>query len=134
MPHYTASPRTGTPWRAALAGLAALAVLALPATLPAAGPGTPPAPTPPVAQVAAGPQVHIDNFQFSPATLTVPQGTTVTWTNQDDMVHTVTSATRVFSSASLETDDLFSYTFTTPGTYTYFCKLHPHMTATVIVQ
>lgn len=133
MPHYTASPQTGTPWRAALAGLAALAVLALPAALFAGGPPSLPA-TPQVAKVAAGPQVHIDNFQFSPATLTIPTGTTVTWTNQDDMVHTVTSATRVFSSASLETDDLFSYTFTTPGTYTYFCKLHPHMTATVIVQ
>jgi plastocyanin len=134
MQSHTASPQSGPPWRAALLGLAALAVLALPAAIFAAGPGAPPAPPPQVAKVAAGPQVHIDNFQFSPATLTIPPGTTVTWTNQDDMVHTVTSASKVFSSASLETDDIFSYTFTTPGTYTYFCKLHPHMTATVIVQ
>ena len=133
MQSHPASSHSGTPWRAALAGLAALAVLGLPAALLAGGPQALPA-TPQVAKVAAGPQVHIDNFQFSPATLTVPKGTTVTWTNQDDMVHTVTSATRVFSSASLETDDIFAYTFTTPGTYTYFCKLHPHMTATVIVQ
>ncbi len=127
------SPQTGTTWRAALAGIAALASLAFPAALLAGGPQSHPA-TPQVATVAAGPQVHIDNFQFSPPTLTVPKGTTVTWTNQDDMVHTVTSVAQVFSSASLETDDTFSYTFTTPGTYTYFCKLHPRMTATVIVQ
>ncbi len=133
MQSHTASPLSRTPWRAALAGIAALAVLALPAALLAGGRQSLPA-TPRVAKVAAGPQVHIDNFQFSPATLTVPKGTTVTWINQDDMVHTVTSAAQVFSSASLETDDSFSYTFTTPGTYTYYCKLHPRMTATVIVQ
>jgi plastocyanin len=133
MQSYTASPHAATTWRAALAGIAALAFLALPATLLAGGPQSLPA-TPQVAKVAAGPQVHIDNFQFSPATLTVPKGTTVTWTNQDDMVHTVTSAAQTFSSASLETDDTFSFTFTTPGTYSYFCKLHPRMTATVIVQ
>lgn len=133
MQSHTPSPHSGTTWRAALAGIAALAFLALPAALLAGGPQSLPA-APQVAKVAAGPQVHIDNFQFSPATLSVPKGTTVTWTNQDDMVHTVTSSDRVFSSASLETDDTFSYTFTTPGTYTYFCKLHPHMTATVIVQ
>ncbi|HYL81988.1 MAG TPA: cupredoxin family copper-binding protein, partial [Candidatus Acidoferrum sp.] len=122
-----------TAWRAALASLGALALFAIPATLLAAGPGAPPAPSQQVAKVD-GPEVRIDNFQFSPATLTVPKGTTVTWVNQDDMVHTVTSAAQAFSSASLETDDTFSYTFTTPGTYTYFCRLHPRMTATVIVQ
>jgi plastocyanin len=129
----TASPQSHPTWRTALAGLAALASLALPAPLFAAGPGTPAAPAQQVAKVE-NPHVIIDNFQFSPATLTVPKGTTVTWDNQDDMVHTVTSAEKVFSSASLETDQSFTYTFTTPGTYTYFCKLHPHMTATVIVQ
>jgi len=126
------SARTASPWRAVLAGVAALAVLALPAALIAAGP--PSLASPQQVAKVAGPQVHIDNFQFSPATLTVSAGTTVLWTNQDDMVHTVTSSDRVFSSPSLETDQTFTFTFTKPGTYTYFCKLHPRMTATVIVQ
>jgi plastocyanin len=80
------------------------------------------------------PQVAIANFAFSPATLTVASGTTVTWTNQDDMVHTVTAADRAFSSTGLETGGTYAHTFTAPGTYTYFCALHPRMTATVIVQ
>ncbi|HSB71470.1 MAG TPA: cupredoxin family copper-binding protein [Candidatus Methylomirabilis sp.] len=132
MSSHIPSSHRPSPWRRALAGAAALAVLALPALLFAAGPQ----PLPLSQQVAkvTGPQVHIDNFQFTPAALTVPAGTTVTWTNQDDMVHTVTSADQVFSSPSLETDEAFTYTFTKPGIYTYFCKLHPRMTATVIVQ
>jgi plastocyanin len=123
---------TATIWRSRLAGVAALIVLATPASLIAAEPPSLPPPSQ-IAQGAAS-QVSIDNFQFSPATLTVPTGTTVTWTNRDDMVHTVTSTTRVFSSSSLETDATFSYTFTSPGTYSYFCALHPRMTATVIVK
>ena len=83
---------------------------------------------------AAGPGITIDNFAFGPDTLTVPVGTTVTWTNQDDMVHTVTSKTKVFSSPGLNTGESFSYTFTAPGTYPYFCALHPRMTATVVVK
>jgi plastocyanin len=86
-----------------------------------------------VSQVEA-PQVTIDNFTFSPPTLTVSVGTTVTWTNQDDMVHTVTEANRLFSSKSLETGDVYAHTFATPGTYSYFCALHPRMTATIIVK
>ena len=105
MQSHPASLHSGTPWRAALIGAAVLGLFAIPAALLAAGGPRPLYVEQQVAKVAAGPQVHIDNFQFSPATLTVPKGTTVTWTNQDDMVHTVTSATRVFSSASLETDD-----------------------------
>jgi plastocyanin len=132
MKSYAPSVHTASTWRAALAGVAALAVLALPAALSAAGP--PSLASPQQVAKVADPQVHIDNFQFSPATLTVSAGTTVLWTNQDDMVHTVTSSERVFSSPSLETDQTFTYTFTKPGTYTYFCKLHPRMTATVIVQ
>jgi plastocyanin len=91
---------------------------------------------PPTTRVAKAesPRVSIDNFRFSPATLTVPRGTTVTWTNQDDMVHTVTAADRALASPGLETGDTYAHTFTAPGTYTYFCALHPRMTATVIVQ
>ena len=76
----------------------------------------------------------IDNFTFAPARLTVKAGTTVTWRNEDDIPHTVTSAARLLKSKALDTDDSFSFTFTEPGTYEYFCSLHPRMTATVVVE
>jgi len=79
--------------------------------------------------------VNIDNFSFMPKTLTVPAGTTVTWTNHDDVPHTVTSTdSRFASSPALDTDDHFSYRFTTPGTYAYYCSLHPQMTGWIIVH
>jgi plastocyanin len=118
--------------RAAVAGIAVCTLLALPA-LARAAQGNSVTPATQMAKVE-GPQVTIDNFTFSPATLTVPSGTTVTWTNQDDMVHTVTETNRSFSSKGLETGDTYSHTFTAPGTYTYFCALHPRMTATVVVK
>ena len=86
---------------------------------------------------AAGPDnatVKIDNFTFTPKSMTVKVGTTVTWTNEDDIPHTVTSATKQFKSKALDTDDKFAFTFTTPGTYEYFCSLHPHMTGTISVE
>ena len=61
-------------------------------------------------------------------------GTTVTWKNEDDIPHTVVSTTKAFRSKALDTDDSFSFTFTTPGTYEYFCSLHPHMVGTVVVD
>src|SRR5262249_22445871 len=79
-------------------------------------------------------QLAIDNFQFNPPTLTVPVGTTVTWTNHDKDEHTVTSSTRLFSSAGLDPNENFAFRFDTPGTYAYFCALHPHMTALIVVQ
>ena len=79
-------------------------------------------------------EVKIDNFSFTPTTLTVPAGTKVTWTNGDDVPHTITSSEHKFSSKALDTDEQFSYNFTDPGTYEYFCSLHPKMTAKVIVQ
>jgi plastocyanin len=78
--------------------------------------------------------VKIDDYKFAPARLTVKAGTTVTWRNKDDSPHTVASTTRVFKSKALDTDDAFSFTFTEPGTYAYFCSLHPHMTATIVVE
>ena len=119
-------------WRTALAGTAAQALMALPASLPAAQ-AKAATPAMMVAKVA-GPQVHIENFAFSPATLTVPVGTTITWTNDDGTLHTVTSTTKVFTSAGLDGGGTFSYTFTSPGTYSYYCKLHPHMTGTIVVK
>jgi plastocyanin len=79
-------------------------------------------------------QVKIDNFSFLPAAATVPVGTTVTWTNRDDIPHTVTSTDKRFASPLLDTDQTFSYTFTAPGTYAYFCGLHPMMTARITVK
>jgi len=78
--------------------------------------------------------VKIENFSFSPAVLTVPEGTTVTWTNKDDIPHTVVQSEEKFKSKALDTDDSFSYTFTQPGTYEYFCSLHPKMTAKIVVE
>jgi plastocyanin len=77
--------------------------------------------------------VTIDNFTFAPAELTVKVGTTVTWTNHDDIPHLVVSAGK-FRSKALDTDESFSFTFTDAGSYTYFCSLHPHMTGTIKVE
>ena len=76
----------------------------------------------------------IDNFTFAPARLTVKAGTTVTWRNEDDIPHTVAASNRLFKSKALDTDDSFSFTFSAPGTYEYFCSLHPRMTGTVVVE
>jgi len=105
---------------AATAGLTAAAIL----------PGL--AQTAPQASAGA---VSIDNFTFTPQTLTVKAGTTVTWTNRDDIPHGVASNNNAFpKSKALDTDDRYSFTFTTPGTYKYFCYVHPHMTGTVVVE
>ena len=77
---------------------------------------------------------QIKNFAFVPAVLTVAPGTTVTWTNTDEEPHTVTSTNGSFRSSALDTDDKFSFTFTRPGDYAYFCRLHPHMTGRVVVR
>ena len=77
--------------------------------------------------------ITIDNFTFAPAALTVKVGTTVTWTNHDDIPHTIVSAGK-FRSKTLDTDNSFSFTFTAAGDYKYFCSLHPHMTGTIKVE
>ena len=81
-------------------------------------------------------EVKIDNFSFGPASLTVAVGTTVTWTNRDDIPHTVVSTddAKTFKSKVLDTDEKFSFTFNKAGTYPYFCSIHPKMTGKVIVQ
>jgi plastocyanin len=83
---------------------------------------------------AADAEVKIDNFTFAPQELHVTAGTAVTWENRDDIPHTITSTTQVFRSKALDTGDRFSFTFATPGTYKYFCSLHPHMTGTIVVE
>lgn len=81
-------------------------------------------------------QVVIDNFTFSPATLTVAVGAEVTWVNRDDVPHTATSTNkpREIDSHTLDTDDRFTHIFKAPGVYEYFCAVHPHMTGQIIVK
>lgn len=79
-------------------------------------------------------EITIDNFTFTPAELSVPVGTTVTWVNHDDIPHTVVENDKKFRSKALDTDDSYSFTFATTGTFQYFCGLHPHMVAKVIVK
>jgi len=79
--------------------------------------------------------VTIDNFSFTPATLTVKAGTTVTWTNQDDIPHGIGATNNAFpKSKALDTDDSYSFTFATPGTYQFFCYLHPKMVGSIVVE
>ncbi len=110
---------------AAVLGAAVGSVLA--GGLVAAGAqGKPPAP--------AG-TVSIDNFTFAPQTLKVKAGTTVAWTNRDDIPHGIAWTNNAFpKSNALDTDDAYSFTFNTPGTYQYFCYIHPHMTGTIVVE
>jgi plastocyanin len=78
--------------------------------------------------------VKIDNFTFGPADVTVKAGSTITWTNRDDIPHTVVSTDKVVKSKVLDTDDHFSFTFASPGTFTYFCSIHPKMTGRIVVK
>ena len=89
------------------------------------------------AAFAAGPAataVTIDNFTFSPMTLTVAAGTKVTWTNNDDIPHTVRAVDGSFHSPAMDSADSYSFTFTKPGVYSYFCSVHPKMVGKVIVK
>jgi plastocyanin len=78
--------------------------------------------------------VTIDNFTFSPKAQTVAVGTTVKWVNHDDIPHTVVEKNTTFRSKALDTDDSYSFTFTSAGTFDYFCGLHPHMVGQIIVK
>jgi plastocyanin len=88
----------------------------------------------PLAAQTTGVAVAIDNFVFGPERLTIKAGTTVTWSNRDDIPHTVASKDRLFKSKVMDTDESYSFTFSTPGEYDYFCSLHPHMTGTIVVE
>jgi plastocyanin len=79
-------------------------------------------------------EVSVGNFTFTPASLAAPVASTVTWTNRDDTAHTIVSTDRMFKSPALDTDDQFSHRFDAPGTYKYFCSLHPRMTGEIIVS
>jgi plastocyanin len=100
---------------------ASLAALAIPATIAISAPA--PAPV----------AVKIANFTFGPKLLTVKVGQTVTWTNDDDIPHTVVATDKSFRSKVLDTGQSFSFTFTRPGAVAYFCSLHPMMTGKIMV-
>jgi plastocyanin len=79
-------------------------------------------------------EVRVDNFTFGPDTLTVPANSIVTWVNKDDIPHVIASNDGLFKSKALDTDDKYSYTFTKPGTYAYYCSVHPKMVGKIVVQ
>jgi amicyanin len=103
-------------------------------TMACAQPQSSPKPADSKTQTASAYVVKIDNFSFSPVTLTIPAGAKVTWTNHDDMAHNVVSTEKKFKSKLLDTDDSYSNTFTEPGTYEYFCGLHPKMVGKIVVE
>ena len=107
-------------------GMAALLAAALP-RLTAAGETA-------VKAAASTATVQIDNFTFTPATLTVAIGTAVTWKNEDDSPHRIGDKDGTFKSAALDTDDTFSHTFATPGVYPYICTIHPYMAGKIVVK
>ncbi len=90
--------------------------------------------SPATGQSAPATEIKVDNFTFSPETLAVPANSTVTWTNKDDVPHVIASTDGLFRSKGLDTDDHYSFKFTKPGTYNYFCAMHPKMTGKIVVQ
>jgi plastocyanin len=100
---------------------------------PAAPAMSMPATQSPAGAPVATSTVAITNFAFSPATVTVKAGTTVTWTNKDEEAHTVTAQDKSFASPALDAGQTYTHTFTKPGTYAYLCTIHPFMTAVVVV-
>src|SRR2546421_11154222 len=92
------------------------------------------APRAPSADTNSSAAIQIDNFHYSPPTLVVAPGTTVTWTNEDDSPHSVREKDGKFKSAALDTDDKFSQTFSAPGEYEHFCSIHPYMTGKIVVK
>jgi Icc protein len=85
------------------------------------------------AQTAGAQDVVVDNFSFAPATASVAVGATITWTNRDDVPHNIVSTEQKFKSPVLDTDERFVHRFDAPGTYTYFCSIHPKMTGQIVV-
>ena len=118
--------------------MAAAAIIALTASAPARHHAAPNRtvqnlpPKPATAPVTV--RVQIKVFAFTPKVLTIAAGTTVIWTNVDEEPHTVTAVGGAFHSSALDTNDTYSFTFSKPGDYAYYCRLHPQMTAKVIVR
>lgn len=94
---------------------------------------TQPSTTTPPTTFAQSTSISIQNFAFSPSSLSISVGTKVTWNNMGSAPHTVTSDSGAFSSSTLSQGQSFTFTFTQPGTYAYHCSIHPSMTSTIIV-
>ena len=86
------------------------------------------------AEAATSPQIVVQNFMFTPTSLKIKAGSTVTWINKDDEPHTVFSDKGLFRSGALDTNEQFSYKFDQPGTYRYLCTIHPQMLGTIVVE
>jgi len=91
-------------------------------------------PAVPRADAAPSPQIVVQNFMFTPTSLKIKAGSTVTWINKDDEPHTVFSDKGLFRSGALDTNEQFSYKFDQPGTYRYVCTIHPRMLGTIVVE
>jgi plastocyanin len=136
---FTVASLAGVLWICFLAGCSPVTVDAGRAPSPQAGTEDPPPRETPRLEPAAAPKqktatVKIDQFAFEPASLTVAPGTTVEWTNHDDVPHTVVDKKVRFKSQALDTDDVYRHTFSDPGTYQYFCSVHPHMVGEIHVK
>jgi len=79
-------------------------------------------------------RIVVKDFMFKPASVSIKAGTTVIWTNEDDEPHTVRIESRLFASGALDTNESFSFRFDKPGTYVFYCSIHPRMTGTVVVE
>ena len=88
----------------------------------------------PASSAPASTTVTIDNFTFSPMTIEVPRGATIKWINKDDIPHVVASTAGTFKSRAIDTDGSYVFTFTEPGTYEYYCSVHPKMTGKIVVK
>ena len=88
----------------------------------------------PVALASETNTIIVKNFMFSPMSLTVPAGTMVTWKNLDGEPHTVVNDQGLFRSGGLDQNDSFSFKFDSPGTYRFFCSIHPTMMGTIVVK
>ena len=89
----------------------------------------------PTGSTAGNNKIEIRDFMFNPPTITVKSGETITWVNRDEEPHTIVSVEKQFKkSSALDTDQEFTITAGAPGTYTYFCSVHPKMTGTIVVE
>jgi plastocyanin len=122
-PSVTFGSAATTPGMPGMSGMAPMPNMPAGTSAATAGPAAP----------VAGNAVNIDNFAFAPVTLTVPVGSTVTWTNKDEEPHTVVANDGSFHSPGMGSQATFSYTFAKPGKFDYVCSIHPYMHATVVV-
>jgi plastocyanin len=112
------------------------AAAATPSSAPAASPSPSSSPSASAATTSKtqGSTISIRDFSFSPVSLTVPVGATVSWKNLDGEPHTVKSIDQLFRSGAMDENDTYSFTFDKPGTYRYVCSIHPQMVGTIVVH